>query len=353
MSDALVPYVRVVVLNWNNDWLTTRCVRSILASDHPADRLEVVVADNGSIDGSLSRLRADLPLDSGRVRIVENGANLGFAEGCNRGMRDLDGVDFVALINNDATVEAGWLGPLLDEMADEEVGAVAPKLLLELPFVTVDLDEIVVEEGADRVCPSIDAIRVDGIDMTARCVFEGIEVQVHPELPLEFIRKVRDGACVHVPVGIDESRPPRIELDVTVDSSGVSASLDGMDVVVNQPGSTTIALTSVGPRHRRINNLGTMIMANTEGSDRWFGVLDRNDLPTFDVPGFCGGAVLLRRRCSARSACSTPRTSRTTRTPISRGGPGGQAGGSCVRPGRWSTTCTAARAARRRVGSSS
>ena len=296
MADAPAPLVRVVVLNWNNDWLTTRCVRSLLAAGTQGARLDVVVVDNGSIDGSVTRLRADLadPLTSGAVRLVENGENLGFAEGCNRAMRDLDGVDFVALINNDATVEPGWLGPLLGQMTDDRVGAVAPKLLLESPFVTVDLDELPPGGGASTDPPAIDAVRVDGVDVTARCVLEDVETVVHPDRPLEFVRRVRHGGCVHVPVGADLSRPPRIALDVTVTGPGLGVSLDGVDVVVDQPGSTTVALTSVGPRHRRINNLGTTITANTEAADRWFGVPDRDDLPAFEVPGFCGGAVLLR-----------------------------------------------------------
>ena len=64
--------------------------------------------DNGSIDGSLEQI-----LDGfADLRIIENGRNLGFAEGCNRAMRDRVGVDHIALVNNDARVEPGWLRPL-------------------------------------------------------------------------------------------------------------------------------------------------------------------------------------------------------------------------------------------------
>ena len=99
-SQRTPPRVRVVVLNWNSWWFTRRCLRSLAATDHPADRLEVVLVDNGSIDGSLERLCHEFT----GVTVVRNGANLGFAEGCNRAMRDLDGVDMVALVNNDAVV---------------------------------------------------------------------------------------------------------------------------------------------------------------------------------------------------------------------------------------------------------
>ncbi len=126
MSDpAQPPSVRVVVLNWNRADLTTNCVRSLLATDHPAGSFEVVIVDNGSVDDSVLTLRSRFPV----VRIIENGLNLGFAEGCNRGMRDLDDVDLVALVNNDSEVEPNWLRPLVDAMADPAVGAACPKIL--------------------------------------------------------------------------------------------------------------------------------------------------------------------------------------------------------------------------------
>ena len=115
-------------------WLTARCLRSLQLTEYPADRLEIVVVDNVSIDGSYERLRHDFP----ELTFVRNEANVGFAEGCNRAMRDVlrpdRDVDLVALINNDSTVEPGWLRPLVDVMqADPQIGAACPKILLETP----------------------------------------------------------------------------------------------------------------------------------------------------------------------------------------------------------------------------
>ena len=56
-----LPRVRVVVLNWNSAWYTRRCLRSLEKTEYPADRLEVVLVDNGSIDGSLEQLRHCFP----------------------------------------------------------------------------------------------------------------------------------------------------------------------------------------------------------------------------------------------------------------------------------------------------
>ena len=83
MTD-LEPLVPVVVINFDGGQLTIDCVDSLLASDWPADRLEIVLVDNGSLDDVLDRLAADVRYSS--IRILEPLANLGFAGGCNLGM---------------------------------------------------------------------------------------------------------------------------------------------------------------------------------------------------------------------------------------------------------------------------
>src|SRR5256885_4909733 len=69
-----------VVLNWNGGDATLACVRSVLAQD--GEPVECLIVDNGSHDGSLKALRAEFP----SLRVLENGRNLGFAAGMNRGM---------------------------------------------------------------------------------------------------------------------------------------------------------------------------------------------------------------------------------------------------------------------------
>jgi len=113
------------VLCWNNAQLIDRCVDALLATEWDGD-LEVVVVDNGSTDGSVEAWEARHP----EVRLVQTGANLGFAGGVNRGLTDLDDLDAVALVNSDAFVEPGWLAPLAAALdADDRRGAACPKIL--------------------------------------------------------------------------------------------------------------------------------------------------------------------------------------------------------------------------------
>ncbi|NCY16608.1 MAG: glycosyltransferase [Actinobacteria bacterium] len=96
--------VRVIVLNYNGGEDTLRCFDRLMATDWPADELELICVDNGSVDGSVEALRTAFP----QVQIRALGSNGGFPAN-NVALRDLDQVRYVALVNNDAFVEPGWL----------------------------------------------------------------------------------------------------------------------------------------------------------------------------------------------------------------------------------------------------
>jgi GT2 family glycosyltransferase len=112
------------VLNWNGGDDTLRCVRSL-----PGEGL-VVVADNGSTDGSLERVRAELP----DAVVVENGANLGFSGGNNAGIRAAleRGAEWIVLVNNDATLATDALEAFeAAARRHPDAGVLAGKLVFE------------------------------------------------------------------------------------------------------------------------------------------------------------------------------------------------------------------------------
>ena len=47
-----LPRISIIVLNWNGKKYIRKCLKSIFNSNYPKDRLEVIVVDNASIDGS-------------------------------------------------------------------------------------------------------------------------------------------------------------------------------------------------------------------------------------------------------------------------------------------------------------
>jgi GT2 family glycosyltransferase len=111
-TSHLTPRVVVVVLNWNN-YGDTASLLSSLSQVSGGDNREIVVVDNGSTDGSVSQIRTTFC----DVRVLETGRNLGFAGGCNIGIRYAlsRGADFVWLLNNDTTIDSGAVVALLDK----------------------------------------------------------------------------------------------------------------------------------------------------------------------------------------------------------------------------------------------
>lgn len=100
----------IVVLNWNGRRLLQENLPSVLDAVRADGRdHEIIVVDNGSDDDSVEFLRREHP----QVKIVELGANLGFARGNNEGVRAA-AHDVVVLLNNDMRVDPGFLRPLLE-----------------------------------------------------------------------------------------------------------------------------------------------------------------------------------------------------------------------------------------------
>jgi GT2 family glycosyltransferase len=86
---------------------------------------EVTVVDNGSSDHSLPEIRKRYP----RVRIIENGRNLGFAEGNNIGIREKS-CPYVLLLNGDAVVSKNILKDLVGALqADPGAGIAGPAIM--------------------------------------------------------------------------------------------------------------------------------------------------------------------------------------------------------------------------------
>ncbi|HDL19282.1 MAG TPA: glycosyltransferase family 2 protein, partial [Bacteroidetes bacterium] len=116
------PLVSIVIPHFGPSEILHSCLKSVAKSTF--SDFEIVLVDNGS-DFDESFLAE---IASG-YQYIKNAENLGFAGGCNMGIRAAKG-KYVLLLNNDTTVEPGWLEPLVNAMEkDETVAACQPKLL--------------------------------------------------------------------------------------------------------------------------------------------------------------------------------------------------------------------------------
>jgi GT2 family glycosyltransferase len=104
--------VDVVVVCWNDKEKIATALDSVFALTEVRQDSEfanVVVSDNGSADGSREFIAERY---HGRVRIVENGANLGFAAACNRAFAATSS-EYVFLLNPDAELKDRALAEII------------------------------------------------------------------------------------------------------------------------------------------------------------------------------------------------------------------------------------------------
>ena len=125
--------IAVVILNWNGKAMLERFLPGVVESaaafggGDSGDSAFVVVADNGSTDGSQAWMEARFP----QIRLLEFDRNYGFTGGYNRAMNQIE-ADYYVLLNSDVETPVGWLDPLFEFMEENpEAGACQPKILSE------------------------------------------------------------------------------------------------------------------------------------------------------------------------------------------------------------------------------
>ena len=120
----------MVVVNYRGPAETLECLRSLADVAWPPDRLEVIVVDNASGDGSVEQIRTAAPAgEHPGFLVVESSVNLGFAGGCNAGADRATG-QYLALLNNDARPHADWIRAAVTAFEHQpSVAAVASKVL--------------------------------------------------------------------------------------------------------------------------------------------------------------------------------------------------------------------------------
>jgi len=114
--------IAVAILNWNGAHFLERFLPIVIENSPEA---EIIVIDNASEDQSVSFLQANFP----EVKCVLLDKNYGFAEGYNRGLKEID-FPFFVLLNSDVETPKGWLTPLLHYLkSNSHLAACAPLIL--------------------------------------------------------------------------------------------------------------------------------------------------------------------------------------------------------------------------------
>ena len=116
----------VVILNWNGiDFL--KKYLPVLIEHTPKESGTIIVADNGSTDGSVEMLHKEFS----SIEVIEFDRNYGFTGGYNRALEMIE-AEYYVLINSDIRVSEGWLDSILDFMENNPQAQICmPKILSE------------------------------------------------------------------------------------------------------------------------------------------------------------------------------------------------------------------------------
>jgi GT2 family glycosyltransferase len=120
------PLVSVIVLNYNGARWIERCLAS-LRKQTVFSRLEVIVADNVSTDGS-DKVAPEIIRDWPNGVFLQNAENLGYCAGNNRAAEAARG-DYLFFLNNDTWLEPDCLKMLVSETRRTGAGAAGPLVL--------------------------------------------------------------------------------------------------------------------------------------------------------------------------------------------------------------------------------
>ena len=123
--DSSLPFVVLVVLNWNGYADTVDCLQSLSAIDYPNH--QTIVVDNGSADDSPEKISAEFP----HIPLIRCAQNKGIAAGYNQGFRSaLElGADYVVVMNNDLVFAPDFLTQMVNTTQQwPQSGVIMPKI---------------------------------------------------------------------------------------------------------------------------------------------------------------------------------------------------------------------------------
>lgn len=127
MRQELVPLVSVVIPTFNRSGRLMRCLNSLQRQTFPSSDFEIIVADDGSTDGTREKIQ-ELKTEGRDSFTYIRGPHLGPARARNLGI-EASRAEIVAFIDDDCTADPDWLQSLLRPFASLDVGGVEGRVI--------------------------------------------------------------------------------------------------------------------------------------------------------------------------------------------------------------------------------
>jgi GT2 family glycosyltransferase len=294
-----LPFVSVVVLNFDGRKILNDCLLAISRLNYPAEKYEIVVVDNCSIDESIEKAKASFP----QVKYIINKGNLGFASGYNQFLRSATS-EYVALVNNDARPDQNWLLHLVEcAISGNRIGAVTSKILFEQRVIP-----IAINSSALRASGEVDinrGVRIYSLLVNENEVLDSLN-QVQDVLGIErdgnqVFRWAAPRSLLPIPIDLDMKIPEeKIRISIKIwspisQSISFGYPLSNLSTTILHKGHNFLAFeVDQLTETRVINNAGSLLLSDGSGADRGFKEIDLKQFDSIEsVFGFCGASVLL------------------------------------------------------------
>lgn len=125
MKISTLPFVSVIIVNFNGKPFLEECLISLIQSDYPPDKLEIIFVDNASTDGSVEYVKSTFP----QVKLLQLNKNYGFCKPNNDAAKIAKG-EYVVFLNNDTVVSINWLSELVKGvLSEKKIISCASKML--------------------------------------------------------------------------------------------------------------------------------------------------------------------------------------------------------------------------------
>lgn len=163
------PLISIITVNFNGKSFLRNLFNSIHNLDYPAEKIQAIMVDNNSTDGSVRFVKKEFPW----VEVVSLKKNRGYAGGNNEGFKRAKG-KYIALINNDCVVGKDWLSEMLlifrqsGDVNDLKIGAVGSKVLFYYPYLPVQLIASGTSSGEAKISGDSRRLGVKIYDVTVK-----------------------------------------------------------------------------------------------------------------------------------------------------------------------------------------
>ena len=117
VKKSKLPFVSIIVLNYNGKEHLGECFNSLRLLDYPKNKYEILMGDNGSYDNSTDYVKKEFPF----VKVIKFNKNYGFAEGNNKSTEHTNrSSQYFIFLNNDTKVDKKWLIELVRPSVENE-----------------------------------------------------------------------------------------------------------------------------------------------------------------------------------------------------------------------------------------